>query len=64
MTAAESESSRRDMQNRLILVSNGCNFDMFTAIRRSGSITSLILHDLDDVMIITLLIQGTISDVM
>ena len=37
MTAPKSESSRRDMQNRLILVSNGRNFDMFTALQRSAS---------------------------
>ena len=36
MTAPKSESSRRDMQNRLILVSNGRNFDMFTAVQRSA----------------------------
>ena len=42
MTAAESESSRRDMQNRLILVSNGRNFDMFTALQRLASGSRLV----------------------
>ena len=37
VTAAEAENSRRDMQSRLILVSNGCNFDMFTDLQRSAS---------------------------
>ena len=36
VTAPKSESSRRDMQNRLILVSNGGNFDMFTTVQRSA----------------------------
>ena len=42
MTAAESESSRRDMQNGLILVSNGRNFDMFTALQRLASGSRLV----------------------
>ena len=30
VTAAETESSRRDMKNSLILVSNGCNSDVYS----------------------------------
>ena len=37
VTAPESKSSCRDMQNRLILVSNRRNFHMFTALQRSAS---------------------------
>ena len=37
MTASKSASSRRDMQNRVIIVSNGRNFDMFTTVQRSAS---------------------------
>ena len=36
---SKSESSRQDMQNRLILVSNGRNFDVFTAAQKSARIT-------------------------